>query len=118
MIGSALDQLICSTNTVDCYNPKAIQSSMGSIARVSCHYVSDLLTYIDLINKPIFKAEINGTSIYKNQLQEYGTYVFGRNLMEFQKRLKSNIKNKIGIPNFKKHNGAESLNVAHQLQFF
>ena len=113
-----LDQLICSTNTVDCYNPKAIQSSMGSIARVSCHYISDLLTYIDLINKPIFKAEINGTSIYKNQLSEYGTYVFGSESHGISENLKSKIKNKIGIPNFKKHNGAESLNVATSVAIF
>ena len=58
---------------------------MGSIARVSCHYISDLLTYIDLINKPIFKAEINGTSIYKNQLQNTGPMFLVVNLMEFQK---------------------------------
>ena len=110
--------LVCSLDTVDCYNPKAIQSSMGSIARVSCHYVSDLLTHIDLINKPVFKAEINGTSIYKNQLQEYGTYVFGSESHGISEELKSNIKNKIGIPNFKKHNGAESLNVATSVAIF
>ena len=57
---------------------------MGSIARVSCHYISDLLSYIKLINKPAYKAEINGASIYKIN---WGTgLIFSEaNHMEFQR---------------------------------
>ena len=113
-----LDQLICSSNTVDCFNPKTIQSSMGSIARVSCHYISDLLSYINLINKPTYKAEINGASIYKNQLPEHGTYIFGSESHGISKELSNTIKNQIGIPNFKKNNRAESLNVATSVAIF
>jgi len=113
-----LNQIICSSDTVDCFNPKAIQSSMGSIARVSCHYISDLLSYIKLVNKPTYKAEISGASIYKNQLPGYGTYIFGSESHGISKEITQKVKNHIGIPNFRENNGAESLNVATSVAIF
>ena len=75
-------------------------------------------------NKPKIFIQINignesqKSGIDKNQLSEYGTYVFGSESHGISENLKSKIKNKIGIPNFKKHNGAESLNVATSVAIF
>ncbi len=113
-----LEELICSSNTVDCFNPKVIQSSMGSIARVNCYYTTDLLSYINSLDKPIYGAEIYGSSIYKNQLPVKATYIFGSESHGISKELKKKLNYQIGIPNFKKNNGAESLNVASSVAIF
>jgi TrmH family RNA methyltransferase len=59
-----LSQLLCSKTSVDCFNPKVIQASMGSIVRVQCHYVEDLREKLIELNKPIYGADLDGSSLY------------------------------------------------------
>ncbi len=59
-----IHQLICSKETVDIYNPKVVQATMGSIARVNVSYV-DLNDFIRTTSLPVFGTFMNGNNIYK-----------------------------------------------------
>ena len=60
-----IKNIICSVNSVDCYNPKVVQSSMGSICRVSISYM-ELDNLISNNNYKIVAADLNG-----KKLREY-----------------------------------------------
>jgi RNA methyltransferase, TrmH family len=107
-----LSDLICSSNTVDCYNSKVVQASMGSIVRVQCHYVDDLHSTLINLNKPIYGADLNGQSLYKTDFEEQASFVFGSESHGLSAAVSKIINHKITIPNFRSGRGAESLNVA------
>jgi len=108
-----LSELICSKSTVDCFNPKVVQATMGSIARVHCHYVCDLGTVLRDLNKPIFGASASGTSIYTTTLPPKGTYVLGSESHGISKAVSAHLDATLAIPHFKSNQQrAESLNVA------
>ena len=71
-----VQQLICSEDTVDCYNPKVVQASMGSLARVQLHYVS-LPHFLDKTKLPVYGGFMDGNSIYSEVLPEEGIVVMG-----------------------------------------
>src|SRR5690606_31299990 len=50
-----ISQLVCSPDTVDCYNPKVLQATMGSIARVGVRY-TELAEYLKKSPLPVFAA--------------------------------------------------------------
>ena len=56
-------QLVCSLDTVDAFNPKVVQASMGSLTRVSIVY-TDLLPYIKATKLPVFIADMEGQVMY------------------------------------------------------
>ena len=60
-----IDQIICSNNSVDCFNPKVIQSSMGSLSRVNVFYM-DILEFLNSKDIPIYGAVLNGKKL-KNE---------------------------------------------------
>lgn len=68
--------VVCSEDTVDCYNPKVIQSSMGSIARVSLKYLS-LSEYFKGSKKVVMGATLNGSALSKLNWPESGILVLG-----------------------------------------
>lgn len=107
-----LSQLICSTDTVDCFNSKTVQASMGSLARVACHYIEDLPKFLSSQHQPIFGADIKGKSLYSFSFPKEGIYVFGSESHGLTKAMKAIINTQITIPNFRKDRGPESLNVA------
>ena len=109
-----LSELICSQTTVDCFNPKAIQASMGSIVRVHCQYVSDLAQILKELDKPIFAATARGNSLYNTSLSKKATFVFGSESHGISDKLTSHLDEELAIPHFKLgENRAESLNVAN-----
>jgi len=63
-----IDDLICSFNTVDCFNSKTVHASMGSLVRVTCHYLENLSEYLKSLEKPVFGADYRGKSIYSVRL--------------------------------------------------
>lgn len=71
-----LNDLVCSLDSVDCYNPKVVQASMGSIARVQIHYCS-LENHLKSLAGPIYFADLNGASLYAQPLQTKGALVLG-----------------------------------------
>jgi TrmH family RNA methyltransferase len=112
-----LSQLICSAKTVDCYNPKVVQASMGSIVRVECHYVADLSKTLINFNKPIYGADLEGQSLYNTPFEEEISIVFGSESHGLSEAIEKQVK-KIIIPNFRSGRGAESLNVATSSAIF
>ena len=105
-------QLICSPNTVDCYNPKVVQASMGSLARVGVYY-KDLNTFLNKINKPTYGTFLEGENIYKATLYEKAFILFGNEANGLSKEIEKTIENKITIPQFGAKAATESLNVAN-----
>ncbi len=106
-----IEQLICSKETVDIYNPKVIQATMGSIARVQVHYV-DLNDFLIKTWLPVYGTFMSGENIYKADLPEQAVVVLGNEANGISTDIEKTIKNRITIPRFGKFQQTESLNVA------
>lgn len=106
-----IDHLLCSETTVDCYNPKVVQSTMGSLARVHVHY-SDLEVILKSSNVPKFGAFMEGDTIYTQMLPQNGILVMGNEANGISSEIESLIDKKISIPRFGNLKSTESLNVA------
>ena len=104
-------QIICSPDTVDIYNPKVIQATMGSIARVNCIY-KDLLPLLQNTSLPVFGTFMDGENIYKMNLPQEGIIVMGNEANGISEAIEIAIKSKIAIPRFGAIQKTESLNVA------
>ncbi|MWW26424.1 TrmH family RNA methyltransferase [Algibacter lectus] len=106
-----IKQLVCSKATVDCFNPKVIQATMGSITRVNISYV-DLETFLKDTDLPVFGAFMDGENVYKKQLPQHGVLVMGNEANGVSKAVEALITEKISIPRFGDLQATESLNVA------
>lgn len=114
-----LHEIVCSHATVDCFNPKVIQASMGSIARVQCHYVADLGTTLNTLNKPMYAASAQGVSIYQSALPQKASYLFGSESHGISSDLLEQVEGVFSIPVFKSQNSRpESLNIATAAAIF
>ena len=106
-----IEQLICSKETVDIYNPKVIQATMGSIARVQVHYV-ELNDFLSTTLLPVYGTFMSGENIYKSNLPEEAIVVLGNEANGISVDIEKTIKKRITIPRFGKFQQTESLNVA------
>jgi TrmH family RNA methyltransferase len=106
-----IKDLVCSSQTVDCYNPKVIQATMGSITRVNISYV-DLPSFLDEIESPVIGAFMDGGDVYEIDLPEKGVLVLGNEANGISKEIETLVNGKITIPRFGNIQAAESLNVA------
>jgi TrmH family RNA methyltransferase len=106
-----INQLVCSEDTVDCYNPKVIQATMGSIARVQINY-TDLTNFIKESKLPIYGASLSGENIYKHTLPEKVILVMGNEANGISSEINSLLTNRITIPQYGEQQDTESLNVA------
>ncbi len=106
-----VDQLICSEATVDVYNPKVIQATMGAIVGVSVVY-TNLQQFLSETKLPIFGTFMNGVNVYNAALPENGIVVFGNEGNGISKQIEGLIAQRISIPSFNDSLHAESLNVA------
>ncbi len=104
-------QLLCSKETVDIYNPKVVQATMGSIARVNVNYI-DLNSFISQSNLPVFGTFMDGDSIYKTNLPQEGIVIMGNEANGISAELEKQSKNRLSIPRFGALQQTESLNVA------
>ncbi|NJB70779.1 TrmH family RNA methyltransferase [Saonia flava] len=102
--------LLCSHNTVDCYNPKVLQATMGSISRVNIMY-ADLKTYFEGSAVPIFGAFMDGDVVYKEPMPKFGILVMGNEANGISNEIEALVTRKVSIPQFGSKT-AESLNVA------
>lgn len=105
-----ISSLVCSKNTVDCYNPKVLQASMGSIARVKICY-TDLERFFTDTSLPIYTTGMEGASVYGITMPKKGILVMGNEGQGVSKLLETMSSKQISIPQFAE-NTAESLNVA------
>jgi RNA methyltransferase, TrmH family len=106
-----IDKLICSKETVDIYNPKVVQATMGSIARVNVNYIN-LENFIRQTQLPVFGTFMDGNNIYKTNLPEEGIIIMGNEANGISPELEELAKNRISIPRFGTIQKTESLNVA------
>lgn len=104
-------QLICSTDTVDCFNQKVVQASMGSLTRIAINYVN-LEAYLNETHLPTYIADMDGDNVYKTQLPAEGILIMGNEANGVSNQIKKLISNKISIPRFGEVQETESLNVA------
>lgn len=112
-----VDQLICSNDTVDCFNSKVVQASMGSLTRVSICY-TNVLEYLSASKLPKIAADMNGESIYKSQLPKNAILVMGNEANGIQENVYNHITDVISIPRFGTVQETESLNVATATAIF
>lgn len=107
-----IDELWCSKDTVDCYNAKVVQATMGSLARVNCRYI-DLPEMLEETSIPIFGAFMEGSNIYtEKKLTTNGVLVLGNEAHGISKETEALITKKLAIPQFGELKKTESLNVA------
>ncbi len=104
-------QILCSEDTADCFNPKVVQATMGSLARVAVHYVS-LAEYFEKTALPIFGGFMDGKNIYSEKLPKEGIVVMGNEANGISEEIKQQITHRISIPRFGDSQKTESLNVA------
>ena len=102
-------QIICSKNTVDCYNSKVVQSAMGSLFRVNITYL-DLTTYLTNIDTPIYGAYMNSVDVKGQEFPTQAHLIMGNEANGISESISRYITNKVSIKNTGKN--AESLNVA------
>ena len=106
-----VEQLVCSEKTVDRYNPKVVQATMGSIARVNIVY-TDLEKWLSKTKLPVFGTFMDGTNIYQTDLPQQGVIVMGNEANGISETISKRAKQKLSIPRFGALQQTESLNVA------
>ena len=103
--------ILCTTDSVDQYNPKVVQSAMGSIRRVNLHYgdLVDMLSQLE--SHKIYACDLNGVSIYDTSFKEKAILIMGSESHGISKEVNSIVDNKITIPSVS-NTEIDSLNVA------
>jgi TrmH family RNA methyltransferase len=105
-----IQNLVCSQNTVDCYNPKVLQATMGSITRVNIKYIN-LVDFLKDVEIPVYGAFMDGESVYKSELSSAGIIILGNEGNGISSEVEALASKKITIPQYGKQT-TESLNVA------
>lgn len=103
--------LFCSEESVDVYNPKVVQATMGSISRVNVVY-GNLEQFLTDAKLPVFGTFMDGATIYKEKLPTEGIIVMGNEANGISKPIENLVSKRIAIPRFGDLQATESLNVA------
>lgn len=106
-----ISQIVCSPESVDVYNPKVVQATMGSISRVSVAY-QDLESFLSKSKLPVFGTFMDGNSVYTSNLPNQGIIVFGNEANGISTAVAKLVTERISIPRFGALQATESLNVA------
>lgn len=107
-----ISTIFCSQDTVDCYNPKVVQATMGSIAHVKMVYC-DLVKLLSETQLPVYGTLLDGENIYQQELKPEGIIVMGNEGNGISKEVRPLVTHRLLIPNFSTQpETAESLNVA------
>lgn len=103
-----IPELLCSPDTVDCYNPKVLQATMGSIARVRVVY-EDLPGALAASGVPVYGASMEGKPVGQSRGTAPGILVMGSESHGLSGAVRQRLTETWAIPAFGR---AESLNVA------
>ena len=108
-----ISDIICSEDTVDAWNPKVVQATMGSIARVNIIY-TNLIQFIDTLPEgfPIYGTLLDGENIYTQTLTPHGLIIMGNEGNGISPEIRSRVNHRLLIPSYRTDDTAESLNVA------
>ncbi|MCD6090380.1 MAG: RNA methyltransferase [Bacteroidales bacterium] len=105
-----INEIVCSNDTVDQYNPKVVQSTMGSLFRVHCYY-NDISSFLKEQKLPIYGTLLNGKNIYQEKLNSSGFIVIGNESKGISAAVQSLITHPLYIPSHGQSK-AESLNAS------
>ena len=109
-----ITHIYCSQDTADVYNPKVVQATMGSIARVKVEY-GNLLGLVESLSAdvPVYGTLLDGENIYQQPLENRGLIVMGNEGKGISPALAQKVNRRLLIPNFPEGRPtADSLNVA------
>lgn len=106
-----IEHLLCSEGTVDAYNPKVIQATMGSITRVNIVYDA-LPRFLEKYPHEIYGTFMKGDIVYNTTFPKNACIIMGNEANGISKEVESYIQHRITIPRFGSHQKTESLNVA------
>lgn len=110
-----VEDIFCSEDCADCFNPKVVQATMGAILRVKVHYLplADFLARTASAGTPIYGTMLDGENIYDAELQRNGVIVMGNEGKGVSDECAKHFSHKLLIPSFPpERQGSESLNVA------
>ncbi len=107
-----ITDILCSKDTVDVYNPKVVQATMGAISRVKVHYC-DL---VELVKRnchlPVYGTLLDGDNIYETELSANGIIIMGNEGQGLSTEIRELVSHKLFIPSFPPDRPtSESLNV-------
>lgn len=111
-----IENIFCTPTSVDLYNPKVVQSTMGAICRIKVHYkdLPDLISEFKTFESfAIYGTFLEGNIIYDEPLADHGFIVMGSESHGISDKIKPLITNKLFIPNFPVgQKSSESLNIS------
>jgi TrmH family RNA methyltransferase len=107
--------ILCTPDSVDLYNPKVVQASMGAMARIRLYY-TDLETLLQdpqMKQKPVYGTFLKGENIYETALEATPLILFGNESKGLSGQYDAFMKRRLSIPSFEgEGKGSESLNLA------
>ncbi len=108
-----ISTIICSEDTVDAWNPKVVQATMGSIARVNIIYIN-LPEFLDSLpaDFPVYGTFLDGDNIYTQELTREGLIIMGNEGNGISDAVRAKVNRRLLIPDFHQGETADSLNVA------
>lgn len=107
-----VEKIVCSLQTVDCFNPKVVQSTMGSLSRVCVEYV-EVIPYLKSTDLPVYGGFMDGENVYRSSLaKKEAIVVMGNEANGISSEITALINKRISIPRFGSLQATESLNVA------
>lgn len=101
--------IVCSKDTVSCYNPKVVQSTMGGIFRTCVEY-TDIEEWLHGCGLPVYGAMLDGKNVYETRLEKPAVLVIGNESKGISEAVAACLTNRILIPNY--GGTCESLNAA------
>ena len=108
-----IEHIFCSQGTVDVYNPKTIQATMGALARVKLHYCHLPSFIASLKDTPVYGTFLDGENMYGKNLSEHGLIVMGNEGNGISDEVGRLVNERLYIPNYPpQRETSESLNVA------
>ena len=108
-----ISDIVCSTETADAWNPKVVQATMGSIARVNMIY-TELPALLEQLPQayPVYGTLLDGDNIYQQPLTHGGIIVMGNEGNGLTEKVRRRVNRRLFIPSYRSDDTAESLNVA------
>ena len=108
-----IEHIFCSQGTVDVYNPKTIQATMGALARVKLHYCHLPSFIASLKDTPVYGTFLDGENMYGKNLSEHALIVMGNEGNGISDEVGKLVNERLYIPNYPpQRETSESLNVA------
>lgn len=111
-----VENIICSRECADLYNPKVVQATMGALLRVKVHYVDNLSTLLSEARTSgvaIYGTLLDGNNIYQEKLSQEGIIVMGNEGRGLSDECRKTLSHKLFIPPYPADAPtSESLNVA------